>query len=106
MRLACEDECRDRHAVCTVEGEIDLATADDFQRMALEALDGNGLGLTLDLSRVTFMDCAGLNVLLVVHRTARARGGHLDIVGVTDPVTRLLVLAGLDATFALPDLRP
>ena len=101
MDLQCNSTCVDRHAVCVVEGEIDLASAEEFQRKALDAMDSHGPTLTLELSGVTFMDCAGLSVLVFVRAEATARGGHVTLTGPSEMISRLLRLGGLDVSFGL-----
>ena len=87
--------------MCVAEGEVDLATAEEFRRRALDAMDGHGPTLTLDLSRVTFMDCSGLNALVLLRAEAIARGGHVTLTGPSTGVCRLLRLSGLDVSFGL-----
>lgn len=101
MDVQCNSTCVARHAVCVVEGDIDLASAKEFQRKVLDAMDRHGPALTLDLSRVTFMDCAGLSVLVFVRAEASARGGHMALTGRSDMICRLLRLSGLDVSFGL-----
>lgn len=99
MDLACAEDCAIGHAVCVLEGEIDLATADEFRRKALESMDQFGPRLTLDLSGVTFMDATGLSVLIYVRREAEARGGHITLVGTPQAVSYLLRISGLESVF-------
>jgi anti-anti-sigma factor len=46
--------------------------------------------ITLDLSRVTFMDCAGVSTLLEGERRSRAGGSRLDIVAVSRAACRMI----------------
>lgn len=92
--------------MCLVQGEIDFLTAAAFRRAALDALDKDGPALTIDLSLVTFMDCAGVNVLVFVRREAIARGGHVSLSGQPKMISRLLRLVGLDAAFGIQELEP
>ena len=39
-----------------------------------------GSGVLLDLGGVTFLDCAGINVLLATRRGARLEGGWMRVV--------------------------
>jgi anti-anti-sigma factor len=98
----CSDNCVDQHAICLVEGEIDLLSADDLRRSAIDALDKQGPELTIDMSRVTFMDCAGLSALAMVRNEALSRGGHVTLTGLTDTSSRLLQVFGLHSLFGLP----
>ena len=101
MSPQCISTCLERHAVCVVEGEIDVASADEFQLRALDSMNGHGPTLTLDLSRVTFMDCAGLSVLVYLRTEATARGGHVTLTGLSETISRLLRLSRLDVSFGL-----
>jgi anti-sigma B factor antagonist len=104
--LLCSNGCVDRHAVFVVAGEIDLASADQVRQAALEVMDRDGPALTLDLAQVTFMDCSGLSMLLILRKEADTRGGHLTLAGLPDMVFRLLHLVGLLAFFGLPESAP
>lgn len=106
LTLECSSECAQGHTVCHVEGEIDVATADEMRRVALAVMDEHGPSLTLDLSEVSFMDCAGLTALLSVRRVARARGGHVSLTGLSDMILRLLHITGLKPEFGLEESTP
>jgi anti-anti-sigma factor len=51
--------------------------------------------VTVDLSRVTFMDCAGVNILLRAHATAVAAGSRLDLVAVSYAAWRMIQVGRL-----------
>jgi anti-anti-sigma factor len=78
-------------------------SAGGLRRDALDAMDAQGPEITLDMSRVTFMDCAGLSVLSMVRNEAISRGGHVTLVGLTDMSSRLLQVFGLHRLFGLPE---
>jgi anti-anti-sigma factor len=99
----CSDSCVEQHSICHAEGEIDLVSAGALRRGALHAMDEHGPELTLDMSRVTFMDCSGLSVLARVRNEAISRGGHVTLVGLTDRSSRLLQVFGLHSLFGLPE---
>jgi anti-anti-sigma factor len=82
------------HAI-TVRGDIDLATAEDLlQRLVLLAGPATG-PVALDLSEVTFIDCAGLRSLIALDRHARASGGSVRVAAASLPVARLFELVAL-----------
>ena len=53
--------------------------------------------LQLDMEGVSFMDSAGLGVVLGRYRTLAARGGRLIVSGVRTPVDRIFRMSGLYA---------
>ncbi|EFL19238.1 STAS domain-containing protein [Streptomyces sp. C] len=87
----------------TVSGEIDFASSAALRKALMAAVaahDGGPGAITLDLSRVTFCDCSGLNVLLTVRDVAR-REHHLLVIGAAGrPVRRLLEVTGTAGLFA------
>ena len=76
-------------------GDIDYDTAPALRR-TLAAELGKHREVVLDLSQVTFMDCAGLSAVVHAHGQADRRGGRLVLRGAGPPVIRLLKLTGLD----------
>jgi anti-anti-sigma factor len=79
-----------------VIGEIDLSTTDMLRAGLLNALSAQRpLRIEVDLARVTFMDCAGLTVLLVAGNVAARTGCQLRITNPQPIVRRVLDLTGL-----------
>lgn len=83
----------------TVEalGELDLATAE-----LLSAVLGCHVGrrvVRLDVSGLTFVDCAGLRTIAAAHRLLAAHGGRLVLVGVGPRIQWLLHVTGIDCLF-------
>ena len=78
-----------------VTGELDFATRDALVEalMAIEEL-GTG-GLVLDLRHLSFIDSAGLHVLIAAHKRAIAGGWRFQIVSGPGRVWRALKLSGL-----------
>lgn len=81
------------HTILDIAGEIDLATAPQFE----EHVAGVDVGsaLVVDMSNVTFMDSTGLRVLIAAHERAEENGGRLAIVAAEGPVTKLLGITGV-----------
>lgn len=77
--------------VVVLDGEIDLATASDYAPALAEALQGSPAGIVLDLTTVTFMDVAGLRLILGVLRTETP----VRLVGVHRVVRRVLDVSGV-----------
>lgn len=92
---------------CSVaaSGEVDSATAPGLRDCLLEALARPGVGtVEVDLSRVTFLDSAGLSALAVAHRAATGSGRRLMVrCGTARAVVRPLQITGLWDVFAVVD---
>ncbi|MGW4434996.1 STAS domain-containing protein [Streptomyces sp. NPDC004596] len=86
----------------TVRGELDLDSGELLREDLGEVLAGPTSGVDLDLSRLDFCDCAGLNVLLDLRRCALEQGKTV-VVRTSNPVIdRLLTLLGAQELFASP----
>ncbi len=77
--------------VVVVNGELDAGTVPGL-RSQLEPLAGRGGHLILDLAGLRFCDCAGLTLLLLMERRARAAGGSLQLAAPAASVRRLITL--------------
>lgn len=85
------------------EGELDLATADLLTGALDDELRRGHRFVRLDLSRLTFMDCAGLRVLVRAHNRFLGVRGTLVLTGTRPQVARLLAITQLDEAFFLAD---
>lgn len=92
------DELSDNWRSMTVEGEIDLATADRLAS-ALEEVRSNGPGnLVVDLSKSPFMDSTGLKTLVLANRRFAEDGRELVLAVHGGPISRLIDVSGVDTT--------
>ena len=102
-RLKVTIEPLDEACLIRASGELDRSTADRLSS-ALEAARADGVTTLLDLSAVSFIDSAGLRVLL---RSARAVNAHhwgCFIVRASGVVRRLVEVSG--TTSRLPLVAP
>jgi anti-anti-sigma factor len=78
-----------------VGGELDLESG----RCLADVLDcmmrARGSVLDLDLTGVTFIDCAGVGALLASRRVAQLAGGRLRVIAVSPCVRRIMKITGL-----------
>jgi anti-anti-sigma factor len=90
----------DHGSVLVACGELDIASTPRL----VEATDHAAKSfrdLTVDLSAVTFMDCAALGALLRTRKDLGRRGGVLTLRAPHRSVVRLLRLAGLEHAFPI-----
>ena len=84
-----------------IRGEIDAYSAAGLRDELLRVIRRRGPRLALDLSGVTFIDCAGVNVLLATRRRAQLEGGSVQVVRASPRVRRMVSLLGLGWAFGL-----
>ena len=74
-------------------GELDMLYAPELQERVGRAIDGSANAALLDLRDLTFMDAAGLRVLLWASERARQTGHRMAIVGVGGEPRRVLQIS-------------
>ena len=92
--------------VVTISGEIDIYSGPQLRDQLLDVIRRHGARLALDLTGVTFIDCAGINVLLAARRRAQLEGGWLRVIQASPCVQRVIALTRLGPVLmatALPD---
>jgi anti-anti-sigma factor len=86
--------------IVAVSGEVDVCTEAPLQQALLRIIRGRGARLMLDVSGVSFMDCAGLRALLATRRRAELRGGFMRLVATSAAVRRIIELTGAHEALA------
>jgi anti-anti-sigma factor len=76
-----------------IEGEIDLATVDQLTR-ALAGVWQRAEAVTIDLRRVSFIDCLGLRALLELSSEGAERGCRVEFIQGPRQVARVFELTG------------
>jgi anti-sigma B factor antagonist len=83
------------YAIATAAGEIDISTA-SVLRERLADLAASGRPLVVDLDQVSFIDSAGLSVLVGTAKRAAAHSGSLHVACGQPKIRKLFRLTGLD----------
>ena len=83
----------DSGVVFAVEGEIDLATVDQITR-AIDGVWHRADSATIDLRRVSFIDCLGMRALLDLSSEGTERGCRVEFIQGPRPVERVFELTG------------
>lgn len=86
-----------------LDGEIDAATVGAMKERIGDAIGANPGGrVTIDMSKVTFLDSTGLGALVSALRYARDGGGDITITNVAPNVRKVFEITGLATVFELP----
>jgi anti-anti-sigma factor len=104
MPLTIAHEHRGRHAVVTVDGDLDLATAPELTSLGLALVEAGTAGVVVDARRLAFCDSSGLSALVQIAN--RLDGGRLAIAAPTPIVRRVLEMSGLVDAFVVTDSVP
>jgi anti-sigma B factor antagonist len=88
-------------ATIHIGGEIDLATCPHLQAVVVDLVDRGCHQLLVDLERVSFLDCAGIGVLVDARRRVQEHGGSVQLVRPRPLVWRVLTLTGMTTVFPI-----
>ena len=91
--LRVMDQTSGDATVVTVQGELDIATADLLADRLADICE-RAVAVTIDLRRVSFLDCVGLRLLLAVHADGAVRGCKVDFIQGPRAVERVFELTG------------
>jgi anti-sigma B factor antagonist len=83
-----------RSAVLRLRGELDLASANQLEAAIRHLQDP--VEVVIDLGGLTFLDMAGLRVLITAHDDAARAGQRFVLANVSKPIRRVLSLAAAD----------
>lgn len=86
-----------------VQGELDVSNRDSLREVIDGLLELSPQALVLDLSGLSFADCASLSILVSAHQHLAEQRRELIVLDAQPPVRRLLALTGLDRVFHLSD---
>lgn len=89
----------------SVSGELDIATTELLRSHLLALLQeaddarGPGMALVIEVSDLSFIDAAGLGILVSVQNQALSQSTPVRIAGTPPAMQRLLQITGLDQRF-------
>lgn len=89
-------EKRDGAMVIITEGRIDNEGAAAFQEALDRAFDANIPRISFDLSKISFINSAGIGKLLLFYKRVKNRNGTIVITGLSDDVNALFKAIRLD----------
>ena len=81
--------------VVSATGELDLVNASTLEAALRKAIAGDASGVILDLGGVTFVDSAGLRLVLLMAKQSLRNGGRLRLLRGSVPVERVIQGSGV-----------
>ena len=87
--------------VAAAAGKIDLSNSDGFQAALSASLAKAKASLILDMSGVDYVSSAGLRVLLVAAKAAKAKGGKVTLLAPKPSTLEVLKISGFDKIIAI-----
>ncbi len=88
--------------VLALTDRLDTQTAPELETKGLSLLEGNPK-IALDFAELQYISSAGLRVLLLLAKKAKAAGGSVVLTGVDGMVKEVIEESGIDAFFTIYD---
>lgn len=92
-----------RHGLFAPSGRIDASNAAGAEADLLALIDTSGPSVIINLAGLSYMSSAGLRVMLVGAKRAKAAGGKAVILGAQPAVAEVLKMSGFDRIIPLVD---
>jgi anti-sigma B factor antagonist len=97
--FVCEVQADDRRADVRMVGELDLEAAGGAAMLVDELIVGGAAHVVLDLRELSFMDSAGVHMLVSARRSAEQRECAFSLVRGARRVHRVLELTATEPLF-------
>ena len=89
-------ERADRIMIATVQGRVDGANAQEFQKALEDAIDETDRAVVLDLENVTYISSAGLRVILMIAKVLDRQDAELAVCSLSDAIREIFEISGFD----------
>jgi anti-sigma B factor antagonist len=93
----------DRGVVLALNGELDVVSAPELEQLLTEVLAESHERVMLDLNGLSFVDSAGVSVLIKAKQRAQSGGCTLVLRRPTEQLERVFALVGLANWLAIED---
>ncbi|MFI0444154.1 STAS domain-containing protein [Actinomadura sp. 6N118] len=103
QQLQVTAEPHDGLTVVRLQGELDIANAEDLRQALHSARREHGDLVILDLEGLEFMDSHGLSVIISCYKAATTAGGSVSLAAPRPIVRRTLEVTGLTGRLAIFD---
>lgn len=102
--MEIHEDLRGNVCLVTVSGRLDSTSASALEAVLPARVQAHDR-VALDMSNVAYVSSAGLRVLLIGAKAARAAGHRLALAGLSEPVREVFEISGFTALFTIaPDL--
>ena len=84
----------DGNMVAILEGRLDTAAAPETERAMGPLFDCEGKDVIIDCTKLDYISSSGLRIFLGILKSAKAKGSHVYIKGISDDVRAIFVMTG------------
>lgn len=96
-------ESRSDIVVLKINGELDVHTVPEMDKVVKEQFAKNNTKMVFDLSGLTYTSSAGIGIIMSSIKFARGKGGDIKLASLQPRVHRVLELLGFTKIFEIYD---
>ncbi|KHE72222.1 STAS domain-containing protein [Halobacillus sp. BBL2006] len=96
-------EHHNREVTMKLAGDIHVEEATQMREKLLSSYEEGFIDFDIDFSRVSFIDSAGLGVLVTIHKRVLQQQGQLIIRGAKDSILEIFTITRLTRVFKFYD---
>jgi len=93
MIMTINKEQKDEKTTFFPAGRLDTTTAPQLQEVLIPEFD-SAKHVELDFSELVYISSAGLRVLLMGQKTAKAKNGEFSVINVSDEIMEVFEMTG------------
>ena len=84
----------DNNLVMYFEGRLDTASALEVEKAVAPLKESSGHDIILDCSKMDYISSAGLRIFLSILKSAKPKGDHVYIKGISDSIRAVFAMTG------------
>ncbi|MEX2628374.1 MAG: STAS domain-containing protein [Tistlia sp.] len=101
--MEIKQENRNGLTVMSLAGKLDTVSSPEVQSALTAALEAADKGVVIDMAEVAYVSSAGLRVMLIGGKTAKAKDKAFRLAGLKPAVAEVFKMSGFDR---LLEIRP
>jgi anti-sigma B factor antagonist len=87
--------------VCHIEGEININSTPQVKKALAKLITKKTQAITIDFSKITYIDSSGLAMLIEVFKETRLYGGSLQLANLSPRIKNIFEIKKLDKLFTI-----
>jgi anti-sigma B factor antagonist len=97
MQIEIKEGC----ATCHIDGEININSSAKIKKALLKLIAKKIIQITVELSKVTYIDSSGIAMLVELLKEAKLSGGNLQLANLPARIKNIFEIKRLDRLFTI-----
>jgi anti-sigma B factor antagonist len=98
-------ELSDNITIFEIDGNLDSNTSGDLEKVLIPHIDGGGVSVLIDGTKLNYISSAGLRILLVAAKKIKAVNGIIVLCALQNHIKEVFDIAGFSKIFTIVPAR-